>query len=63
MQAEWHLMGDRLILGEKTIAALDRMATARALDADVLTALYNDDHEWLRDYLATKLEEQRRQRR
>jgi len=63
LQAEWLLMGDRLILGENTIAALDRMATARVLDADLLTALYNDDHEWLRGYLATKLEERRRQRR
>ncbi len=63
LQAEWHLMGDRLILGEKTIAVLDRMATAHLLDADLMTAIYNDDHDWLQDYLATKLAERRRQRR
>jgi hypothetical protein len=63
LQAEWHLMGDRLILGEETVRVLDRMSSARLIDPEVLSAIYNDDHEWLREHVTTKLEERRRQRR
>jgi hypothetical protein len=29
----------------------------------VLSAIYGDDHQWLRDYVARKLDERRAQRR
>jgi len=56
-------MGDRLIVGEETVKVLDRMSTARLLEFDLLTAIYNDDHEWLQAHLSAKLQERRRQRR
>jgi hypothetical protein len=63
LQAEWYLMSDRLLVGEETVKVLDRMAGARLIEPDLLTAIYNDDHEWLRAFLAARLEERRRQRR
>lgn len=60
LQAAWHLLSDRLIIGEETLKVLDRMSAARLLDAEVLTAIYNDDHDALRGFVAAKLEERRR---
>jgi phage terminase Nu1 subunit (DNA packaging protein) len=63
LHAEWYLMSDRLIIGEDTVKVLDRMSSARLIDPEVLSAIYGDDHQWLRDYVARKLDERRAQRR
>ena len=60
LQAEWHIMGDRLLVGEETFKVLDRMCSARLLDPDIFLAICNDDHESLRTFLETKLAERRR---
>jgi len=36
------------------------MSAARLLDPDVLMAIYNDDHEWLRAFVEARLAERRR---
>jgi hypothetical protein len=61
--AEWHLMGDRLILGEETMKVLDRMCGARLLDEDILLAIYNDDHEALATWVRAKMDERKRRAR
>jgi hypothetical protein len=63
LEAEWHLMADRLVLDEETVNLLDRMAGSRLIDGELLTAIYNGDNDWIRDHIGEKLSERRRAKR
>jgi hypothetical protein len=53
LYAQWERMGGAVVFSEKVRGQLERLVAHRAIPAEVLEAIENDDHERLRDYAQT----------
>jgi hypothetical protein len=63
LHSQWERLNDRLVLSEKTVETLSRMAAARVIDYDLFNLLLSDDAEELSALLKEKLEERVARRR